>query len=396
MKVALIGNMNNNHFAILRYMRDLGIDAYLLLYTDELKHFFPEYDTWEIEKWRPYIKQTSLPNGNIRNYSLLRAKTVRKELGGYDIYIGNGFAPAYFYKAGMRLNAFAPYGVGIEFIWHGRKKKDLSSLSSIKTGFIELFYKYFQLKGIEKNTDYGFAAEAECMDCLSQLDINLEKLYIPMVYNREVVDREKVSTEIKSFATKMQEYDLVAFSHTSHVYKDVPPHRDYKRNYILIEGFAAFIKEKKVKKPLLVLLNYGIDVPHSKQMIKDLGIEEHVLWLPQMSRKEIMYLLDFVDIGAGEFGGTLWGGTGWEFLSKGIPFLQYVNLSPSEYEAEFDQPYPDFFNVSTPKQVKEVFLEFELDKVGLKAKGKRCKDWFEKYNGIKLVEKYIEVLQIKK
>ena len=32
MKVALIGNMNNNNFSIMRYFRDLGIDAHLILF----------------------------------------------------------------------------------------------------------------------------------------------------------------------------------------------------------------------------------------------------------------------------------------------------------------------------------------------------------------------------
>ena len=66
MKLGLIGNMNNNNFAMMRYFRDLGADAHLLLYSndgkDSLNHFTPEADTWEIEQWTPFIHQTDIPN----------------------------------------------------------------------------------------------------------------------------------------------------------------------------------------------------------------------------------------------------------------------------------------------------------------------------------------------
>ena len=35
MRLGILGNMNNNHFSLMRYMRDLGIDAHLLLYSDD-------------------------------------------------------------------------------------------------------------------------------------------------------------------------------------------------------------------------------------------------------------------------------------------------------------------------------------------------------------------------
>ena len=63
MKIALIGNMNNNFFSMLRYFRDLGMDATLFLFKNEQAHFLPKYDTWEIKKWEKYIIRTNLVNG---------------------------------------------------------------------------------------------------------------------------------------------------------------------------------------------------------------------------------------------------------------------------------------------------------------------------------------------
>ena len=62
MKIGIIGNMNNGNFSLMRYFRDLGFDAYLLLYSNDgkgnSKHFRPESDSWEIKKWNKYIIKT--------------------------------------------------------------------------------------------------------------------------------------------------------------------------------------------------------------------------------------------------------------------------------------------------------------------------------------------------
>ena len=67
MKIALIGNMNNNNFSIMRYFRDLGADAHLLIYSNDgvgsLSHFTPESDTFNIEKWQAFIHKTDIENG---------------------------------------------------------------------------------------------------------------------------------------------------------------------------------------------------------------------------------------------------------------------------------------------------------------------------------------------
>ena len=35
MKIAILGNMNNNGFSIMRYLRDIGEEADLLLFEDD-------------------------------------------------------------------------------------------------------------------------------------------------------------------------------------------------------------------------------------------------------------------------------------------------------------------------------------------------------------------------
>ena len=113
MKVALIGNMNNNNFAVMRYLRDLGVDAYLLITDDDgIKsnaHFIPENDTINIERWRAYIKK--VPIGVYRSVFRQSSTEIRTILKEYDFIVGSGLVPFFVYKAGRKLDLYYPYTV---------------------------------------------------------------------------------------------------------------------------------------------------------------------------------------------------------------------------------------------------------------------------------------------
>ena len=67
LKIGILGNMNNNGFSLLRYFRDLGLDADLLLFQDDQtghsSHFSIKADTWNYSKWGKYIKHLPAVNG---------------------------------------------------------------------------------------------------------------------------------------------------------------------------------------------------------------------------------------------------------------------------------------------------------------------------------------------
>ena len=58
MKIALLGNMNNNNYVLLRYLRDNNLEADLLLFDDELYHFSPSHDSFSHQSFK-HIKQLS-------------------------------------------------------------------------------------------------------------------------------------------------------------------------------------------------------------------------------------------------------------------------------------------------------------------------------------------------
>ncbi len=412
MKIALLGNMNNSNFCVMRYLRDLGLDAYLLLYTNELEHFTPPCDTYQMEKWSKYIVQTDLANGDLLNYVFTSRKKIRKVLSGYDFYIGHGSAPAWFYKAKMKLDIFIPYSVGVEWIfqdslklnWTNSKALKRSLFNLIRTalkltwqnpykicrGFSLMLYKNFQVKGLKNNTRQAISMDVASIDTLTALGVPVKHYGVPGLYKLEEYRVEDQA--LQPYIDRMKRSPMVLYSHVAHNYKNVVPLFDIKKNYLLIEGFADFVKRTGNTGALLVLHSYGDDVNESKRLIDRLNITEQVLWIPLILRKSLINLLSFAHIGGGEFGGVIWGSTGWEFLATGVPFFQSVDLTEKEFESIYKMPMPPIINVDTPSAISKHLEDCFNNPETYRKRGEEGKQWYEQYSGISLALAYKKLI----
>lgn len=383
MKVAFIGNMNNNHFAMMRYFRDLGIDAYLFKFANELDHFLPECDTYEYAKWAPYVIETKIINGDYKQYLKLKSSELYDLYSGYDFYIGNGFSPAYFHKAGLKLDLFLPYSVGIEYTYKNLSKNILDKIK-------EKLISRSQINGIKNSVRILGTVDAKTYEKAILLGVNTKKIAIPMVYNRSTITNN--SEYINEFIAQINNYSFKVFSHVSHFPYDSLAYK-IKRNDILINAFAKYIKSNPTHDSLLILFDYGRNVKGSKNMIAELGISKNVLWLPKLERKEIMSIIEHIDLGAGEFGGYFWGGTGWEFLSKGKLFFQYVDMTNEKIEEITQMAVPPFLNTSDSDFIATKIQYFYNQRQELKDISAKILDWFDENAGLSLAKKYFDLIQ---
>lgn len=390
MKIALLGNMNNLNFCLMRYLRDLGMDAYLLMYKDELSVFLPECDTYELNKWQPYIITTPLANNSMASFLRISKKTIINSLQGYDFYIGNGLAPSYFDKAGIKLDLFIPYSVGVEKVM----VKDLKLVWNhprelIKSILIEV-YRRPQLKGLKHSTKAAASMDVACINLFEDIGLPVIPYGVVPIYNAEKYT--EVDKQLLPFIERMDNTGFVLYSHVSHNYKNVHPLYDIKKNYILIRGLAEYVERSGNRNVLLVFHAYGKDVKASRRLIRELGIEDLVLWLPHVKRKQIMKLLEHADMGGGEFGGVIWGSTGIEFMSRGIPFFQSVSFSEKEFADKYNIPMPPIINVDNPGAIADHIEEYHKDPEEYRKRGKTGLQWYNEYNGIALAKKYKDLI----
>jgi len=435
-KIALIGNMNNNNFALMRYFRDLGADAHLLLYKGDgantLSHFCPENDTWEIERWAPFIHQTKIENGPFSilgnperlifpyqplcylKYAikfLMRRQgrrilpptvsELRAAFSGYDRYVGSGLSPAILNRMGLALDIFYPYATGIEFLAS-------PEFLSLKMNSRYLIRKTLERVEAAQRTGIDrarFCLNAEMSVTRNAFQANQIKfitLAIPMVYSQELPPNERrLSAELIAAKKEIEDSDLAILMHSRLMWCKQATFTNSewaswsKNSDWLVREFARLLVMRPGLKARLFILEYGPDIEATKALSTELGIEHAMTWLPKMARRELMSLIAACDIGVGEFyrdHGVLWGGTGWEVLSQGKPLLQSYNFDDGEYEAIFGYPPPPMLPVKSRDCILRHLIDMADHAEKRKAIGRGAAEWFGRYNGIGLAAQWLNIL----
>ena len=225
-------------------------------------------------------------------------------------------------------------------------KKKISSSQSI-FGNISKKIQEKQKFGIQKakhivNFELGVTENA-----LNRIGVRSKRLSIPMVYCREKKPSLPPSDILFHAASKVEESSFIVLHHARLMWKRKTGFTKHqwqfhnKNNHWLIDAFSEFITCNPNSTPRLFLVEYGPDVSVTKELIFNLGIEKYVTWLPKMKRKEILWLIERVSIVSGEFyeiKKMIWGGTGWEALASGKPFLQAFHFSDGEFEKLYGYP----------------------------------------------------------
>ncbi len=364
-------------FSLVRYLRNRNIDAHLLLLNDETAHFHPSCDAFDLD-YQSYTIQ--LPWGDPRSFRNRSAHAINHDLVPYDVLIVCGFAPAFIEKAGRRVDLFVPYGTDVfdhPFITfrqglipglialrnqalHRAQKRGIKNAACINfpgTPFYQRFHK--KLRITDKTCDFG----------------------LPMVYTNiyspeKIVDGYHKSAWYHIYKKIREANELVIFHASRHIWKTHIEYSD-KGNDKLIKGFAKFVQAHPTgARSCLILFEYGVDVQASRSLIRTLGIENRVQWLPLMDRKELMIGLSLSDISAGEFGcGDIGGGTVWESLAMGKPVFHY--LSKKVVNSLGTREFHPLVNVKTAEDIDSTLRDFCNGSDQYRNIGQKGQEWYE-------------------
>jgi glycosyltransferase involved in cell wall biosynthesis len=425
MKVGILGNMNNSGFAIMRYFRDLGIDAHLLLYSDDGKgmseHFQPTSDTWQYQTWAPYIHQTKIASTYITAlefpFSMFHSATkwvlyllgwkeshthavsnatLQQTFAGYDKIIGSGIAPVVFVRLSKPIDIFFPFSTGVEWVADRQNKND-PLVKRVILGAIMSHLRKVQIEGIQRARHVLNAETGLTETALKNMGVNPKRLMIPAVYNREMIPSLDISTLPLEMISRVSCADFCMFSAARQIWLDesASVSGGSKNNHWLIHSLSRVKQARPNCRILLILMEYGADVQATRRLVNELNLEENVVWLPLASRKFVMQLLRLCDIAVGEFyetKKTIWGGTGWEAFAAGKPFLNGFIFSNSEFEELFGIPQPPILAVRTQEDIDFNILNMIDHPLERKEIGEKSRTWFDTYNGIGLAKRWVDLL----
>lgn len=393
-KIACIGNMNHYMLNLVRFLREDGLDAHLLL-LNEPDVFQPDKDCFD-DSYKLYTRQTDWKEKPF--YEVSKEK-LANDLKEFDYIIGCDSSPAFVHKAGRVLDVFVPFGDDIYRLPFFKRKLELSVNPKQLYSNISWYkrhneYPRSQKKGIN-STRYIFMPKTnpEFESVLKEFTVNnRETLECPAVYtstyNKEVIQEfYPSSTQYEYFKRIKEDNDILVFHHCRHLWKkrdDTFMNKGNDKVFYALKAFKNGYPEIRLK---VLLCEYGDDVQDSKDLIAKLDIEDMVVWFPKLPRKEIMVGISLADAGIGElaFSWLSYNALN-EYMSMGLPVAHTRN--DDDFKEDYNELYP-MHHIKTNEDVYEFFKKLHFNKDEMKEMGQISREWYLKYsvepsiNGIK-------------
>ncbi|MDE7196015.1 MAG: glycosyltransferase, partial [Helicobacter sp.] len=382
-KVALVGNMNNNFFSLIRYLRDKNIQAELFLLNNEMGHFLPECDTYDLSH-RAYTH--TLNFGNLY-WFLNECNMIKKDfhfqieyLKAFDYIIACGAALGFLEFFDIHVNMFIPYGGDVTILpfyvpsQNPNHREHLDAFSS---------YQMQAIKNVDTViTTNDFTIVDVFADGLNKLNVLKKTIgleYFPFIYHPiyapdNIIEYFSRSYWANEFLSIRNSTSLLIISHVRHVWKTKADISSMKGNNLLIEAFAHICKEYHTLNPLLILFEYGNDIFESKKLIAKYGIEKFVIWMPQMNRKDIMVGLYYADLVGESFvhGNAMCGIVAESLISK-TNIIKYTDLQYINGRSLYTS-----FNAKTWEQIFDSICKFQTKKPHYLKIAQDNFEWFER------------------
>lgn len=384
-KIACVGNMNNNMFAIMRFLRYRGYDAWLVV-TNDFDHFAPMADTFETE-YQEYVLNFDLIKTDIL---FTDRQKVNRFFSEFDFVIACGYSIAYLVYSKIYVDITIPYG------------SDLYDLPFYKPD--ETYTDYFkkQRKALAKYQRYGLEnCKAVIFDYTNDAfekiiqQFNFKgtryKNTPPFIFTPEF-NPGNIEKLRQKFHNKdqmeiiCQKHDFVIFNQIRQSWKNPLDEWSYKGNERIFKAFSKFIKEQDTN-ACLIVFEYGTDVLESKQLVNSLGITESVYWFPVTHRCEILTMISYCDIGIGEVGDYSWFSYGaiFEFLCMKKPVIH--NRKDEMYINIVDSLYP-MYNASNEEEVFNALVKAHTNKAEALKISSEAHEWYV----INAINKPLDVL----
>ncbi|RPG55929.1 MAG: hypothetical protein CBD95_005305 [Flavobacteriales bacterium TMED235] len=382
MKIALIGNMNNNFYSFYRYFNDLKLDVELLIFKNEPKIFNIKND--ETRKLKN-IKIKKLSWGD--RFDLIKTSKIKiyNDLKKYDVLIGCGLSPAFCYKAGLKLDIFVPYGADIYYY----TKFNLTYPKNL----ISLFYtSYYQKKGLKRCKIWHMPLTNDLYEKVYEKYKGHSKRWyegIPYVYDKAYNNKNlrcKPKKNINKFFKQRKNNKIILFSPSRLVWGRNKNDPNDKGTNILLKGFKIFKEKNSNFSISLILMNYGLDLIKTKKLIKELNLKKDVILIDRQPRNNILYMMKFSDIICCQFKNS-WLSYGVIFEALAMSKTIMTFRDDNYYKKKYKVLYP-ILNANNSVNIYKQLIKFIKYKKKYQKLAKVGRKWYMENCVNKTLEKY--------
>lgn len=400
LRVALYGNMCNFLYQIAKVLRrpdaeGLAIDAHLFIERSADMQNLPESDDPEMQGGYPaWIHVDDWMHGSRRAQGVVLPWTLPlvRRWREFDLLVvsaeGPGAAP--FAK---RPYLFISGGGDLTLMPFAERYAALDEHPSVAKSIAWRLRAHWQRRGIKRASTIATQPFTPFLQALDALGIPRARM--AGVTSLLSLDTERFRRMPREHASAvpmnvgaMATSDFVLFHPSRLMIRDTPVLRatgQWKANDALLRGFAQFVREGSASRPVLALIDrvHSPDVALARQLITELGIEAHVVWLKGHSaqgftRHELMALYSMSDVVADDFGAGWFGSVALEACATECAVLTFVD------EAAMAQMYPShpFVNARTPPEIATALARLHTNPSERADIGRRSRDWVCRHHGM--------------
>jgi glycosyltransferase involved in cell wall biosynthesis len=405
MKIAFFDNLANNAYGLTKIFRKQGYYADLLLDasdtfpisqpiwedcdftidTDLLENKSLTHKYWGEKNFElhwerpPWIKETmrrrrrtvllELFRHPFMHYQLIRTaiehrslfpcsfEEIKNIMKSYDLVIAFGLGSIYAHSANVPFMHY-PYGGDLTIIPFQK-----SSVGLLQRRAFE------QAKYIIVGDPYFF-------DFLKKLGIESKAKFIPFMIDIEIykqINRDEAMDILESDIVNKIRNKFIFF---------VPSRQDFywKGSDKIIIALSRLLK--KTRDVFAILSGWGNDLEQSKQMVNQLNLGEHIIFLPYiMSKKRLVTFYNLADVVMDQFNLGGYGTSTMEALACGKPVI--ANIETSRYNPYFRE-LPPVLRAESAEQIYCQMLKLWENKGGLCEEiGRKSREWIMEFHGIK-------------
>ena len=364
-----------------RYLADEGHDVTLYL-INEYAHFHPTADSYQPLNFK--IKEYPLNKTEIVTMSRAALKS---EFGQYDYLMGIEYAPAIAMRIGKPLNVF--YSAATDLSHYPFSAYQYGTGATWKTE--EKFLADLQYYGIKYAHNLSMnMAPLPIENALIKIGFKghrfaaLPYLYMKLWENKEVL---KESILKPAFDEVRSRFDILIFHHIRHEWGDDTDEVHQKGNHKLFHALNYLKANAGNKRVGLITFDYGNSVGKTKELIKELNLEDNVVWFSVNKRRDYMYGISIADICVGQLHHNMITYTSFaEYVALKKPVIQWYNGSEDEMKKL------PFFAVKSQEELNEklIYLGIHKDESSVLAKTLASFQWLEAEN----VEKPLTAIRL--
>lgn len=401
MRVNFVGNLANNHYVLARFLREIGVDAHLFYDARRSIHEQPSSEDPELATRTPHwIHPFEAPKSRLRAGPRLPAP-LRAQLADCDVLHVHGPELAWMPE------------VGKPFVWHPYGG-DLFQLTSYHYWLVQkrvvkgLFPDIRGIPFVRRMREAVRTASAIALGWHNEFwlpGIRLVKRLAP-----ERIVRLHLAIDAGRYSPKDQERTamlraqllpprppgLVVFHPTRQAFTSAEI-SGRKGNDRLYRALGRLHREGKLF-TLLVIAKGDVDERAAKELMKSLGIEDRVIWLPLMPRHELIRWYHVADVAAGDFVNGALGSISLEAMACACPLLMFMHVKPEG--EDFLSPYdmfpelPPVLNARTDDDIYQELVRYVDRPSDLEAVGRTSREWVMKHgSGVPVAQRFLALYQ---